>query len=138
MLAQTCMVSVQVTLSSKRVRRIVKQARQKWLEGHVASIAKAAHNGDLKPLFQFSLNSPKLVPVLRHHSDDDSAHAEERRKEGEAFMPIANQGKLEDKSADAEKKAEIEEKKSEWKGMIQQILANFDNDMVRSSGQEDG
>ena len=54
LLAQTCMVSVQVTLSSTCVRRIVKQARQQWLERHVASIAKAAHNGDLKPLFQFS------------------------------------------------------------------------------------
>ena len=33
-------------------------------------------------------------------------------------MPIADQGKPEDNSADAEKKAEFEEKKSEWKGMI--------------------
>ena len=52
LLTQSCLVSVQVTLSSKRVRRIVKQARQQWLERHVASIAKAANNGDLKPLYQ--------------------------------------------------------------------------------------
>ena len=47
LLTQTCLVSVHVTLSSKRVRRIVKQARQQWLERHVAAIAKAANNGDL-------------------------------------------------------------------------------------------
>ena len=63
LLTQSCMVSVQVTLSFKRVRRIVKQARQQLLERHVASIAKAASNGDLKPLYQF-YRTTKIGPKV--------------------------------------------------------------------------
>ena len=63
LLTLSCLVSVQVTLSSKRVRRIVKQARQQWLERHVVSIAKAASNGDLKPLYQF-YRTTKIGPKV--------------------------------------------------------------------------
>ena len=73
LLTQTCLVSVQVNLSSKRVRRIVKQARQQWLERHVATIAKAASNGDLKPLYQFCRTTkigPKVATLLFLPSDE--------------------------------------------------------------------
>ena len=95
LLVQTCLISVQVTLSSKRVRRIVKQARQQWLEMHVDAIAKAANNGDLKPLYQFyrttkigpkvatplflpsgevASNPQKVADVWRHHFAKDFDH----------------------------------------------------------------
>ena len=57
--------SVQVTRRSKRVRLLVKQARQHWMERQVAEIAVAAENGNLKPLYQFCKKrqngSPKLL-----------------------------------------------------------------------------
>ena len=60
-------VSVQVTQSSKRVRLLVKQARQQWMERQVTEVAVAAENGNLKPLYQFfgtTKNGPKVAVPL--------------------------------------------------------------------------
>ena len=79
-LTQTCLVSVHVTLSSFRVRSIVKQARQQWLERHVAAIAKAANNGDLKPLYQFHRTTkigPKVAAPLFLPSGDVASNPQQ-------------------------------------------------------------
>ena len=52
LLVHASTVSVQVTRSSKRVRLLVKQARQHWMERQVTEILVAAENGTLKPLCQ--------------------------------------------------------------------------------------
>ena len=93
LLVQASMVSVQVIRSSKRVRSLVKQARQQWMEGQVTEIAVAAENGNLKPLHQFNETArlapkvatplflpfvattpQKIASVWRHHFAEDFDH----------------------------------------------------------------
>ena len=111
---------------------------EEWTTKEQEDMKSAGAEKKTEPELKEKDRKDMLEQIIFNLAKEMAGRAEEKRKEGEASMPKADQGKFEDKSADTGKKAEIEEKKSEWKGMIEHMLVNVANNLVRSSGQKDG